>query len=252
VSEVNLPECLSPLVTHHPASVAYRITMSPHEWTWTQAEQEEIAKAVVERDAQLTALEQERGQLKAKLASLEKGLPVSELNVWDFWQGECDKAEALVTQLTRERDQLKAELAQAKAAFDPVLDWYDGDGRFTNFAEMLAGAIADLKSDRAEVLALRTHNAALIEACEAAKKWRDATVELPEANTVVAVFYGAKECDGADVGKWDGQKWILRSLKPESHCGIWKVLGWHPLPEPPEHWSFNTIDAAIALEKGEK
>lgn len=47
------PPSLSPFYTNHPASSAYRITMSPHEWTWTQEEQEQMAKAIVLRDAQI-------------------------------------------------------------------------------------------------------------------------------------------------------------------------------------------------------
>lgn len=46
-----LPDTLSPFHTNHPASSAYRITMSPHEWTWTQSEQEEMARALVQLDA---------------------------------------------------------------------------------------------------------------------------------------------------------------------------------------------------------
>ena len=48
-----LPPSLSPLLTDHPASCAYWITASPHEWTWTQAQQEAMARALVMRDAEL-------------------------------------------------------------------------------------------------------------------------------------------------------------------------------------------------------
>jgi hypothetical protein len=51
-----LPPSLSPFATSHPASSAYRITMSPHEWQWTQVEQEAMARALVQRDAQLLKL----------------------------------------------------------------------------------------------------------------------------------------------------------------------------------------------------
>jgi hypothetical protein len=44
-----------------PPSSAYRITLSPHEWTWTQAEQEEMARAVIES-------ERACHELKAELA----------------------------------------------------------------------------------------------------------------------------------------------------------------------------------------
>jgi hypothetical protein len=47
-----LPPNLSPFDTNHPASSAYRITMSEHEWTWTQAEQEAMAKAIVRLDGE--------------------------------------------------------------------------------------------------------------------------------------------------------------------------------------------------------
>jgi len=185
-----------------------------------------------------------------------------------------------VADVCRERDQLKAELAGIRQALQTEYRSPIGD---EDILDLMGNFIEHHKEKEAELAQARAHNAALLEACEKLKdesrnvplcadhaemwfcerhfkpgdcwfcdllKWRDAAVELPETNTVVAVFYGAKECDGADIGKWDGQKWILRSLKPESHCGIWKVLGWHPLPESPEHWSFNTIDAAIALENG--
>lgn len=59
-----LPESLSPFYTHHPASSAYRITLSPHEWTWTKEEQEAMAAAIVKLDA-------ERQLLKAKLSLLD-------------------------------------------------------------------------------------------------------------------------------------------------------------------------------------
>lgn len=37
-----------------PESVAYRIQLSPHEWTWTQEEQEAMASAVVRMDGELS------------------------------------------------------------------------------------------------------------------------------------------------------------------------------------------------------
>ena len=51
-----LPPSLSPLVTNHPASSAYRVTMSPHEWVWTHDEQVAMAKALVQRDAEVAKL----------------------------------------------------------------------------------------------------------------------------------------------------------------------------------------------------
>lgn len=45
-------ESIHPLENpEHPASVAYRITMSPHEWTWTQAEVENMARYIVCEDS---------------------------------------------------------------------------------------------------------------------------------------------------------------------------------------------------------
>jgi len=38
------------------ASVAYRITCSTCEWTWTQAEQEDMARAIVTDDAKIRVL----------------------------------------------------------------------------------------------------------------------------------------------------------------------------------------------------
>lgn len=45
-----LPKNLSPLICDHPASSAYRITGSSCEWTWNQAEQEAMARALVQLD----------------------------------------------------------------------------------------------------------------------------------------------------------------------------------------------------------
>lgn len=38
---------LHPIGTEHPASCAFWITCSPHEWTWKQSEQEEMARTIV-------------------------------------------------------------------------------------------------------------------------------------------------------------------------------------------------------------
>lgn len=54
----DLPANLSPLYASHPASCAYRITMSPHEWEWSQSEQEAIASALVQLDIERNKLEQ--------------------------------------------------------------------------------------------------------------------------------------------------------------------------------------------------
>jgi len=60
-----LPANLNPILTHHPASVAYRITLSPHEWTWTQEEVEAMARTVV-------LLDEERELLKKKLKEAQR------------------------------------------------------------------------------------------------------------------------------------------------------------------------------------
>jgi len=52
----DLPPSLSPFATNHPAGTAYRVTMSTCEWAWTQAEQEAMARAVVELDAARASL----------------------------------------------------------------------------------------------------------------------------------------------------------------------------------------------------
>lgn len=44
------PKSFSPFSTNHPASSAYRVTLSPHEWFWTPEEQVEIARALVQLD----------------------------------------------------------------------------------------------------------------------------------------------------------------------------------------------------------
>ncbi len=47
VKITDLPESLTPFATNHDASSAYRITMSPHEWEWTQKDQEAMAWALI-------------------------------------------------------------------------------------------------------------------------------------------------------------------------------------------------------------
>jgi hypothetical protein len=68
-----LPPSLSPFATSHPASSAYRITLSPHEWAWTQAEQEAMARAIVEMD-------REREQFQQLKLTVAKGLGVTPRN----------------------------------------------------------------------------------------------------------------------------------------------------------------------------
>ncbi len=66
--------CLSPVYTNHPASVAYRVTLSTHEWTWTQKEQEDMAEAVVQLDSIRIKLTAERDQLRHELKLGKKGV----------------------------------------------------------------------------------------------------------------------------------------------------------------------------------
>ena len=56
VSDATLPNNLHPLRSSHPASCAYRMDLSPHEWTWTQEEQQAMALALIQRDQQLSDL----------------------------------------------------------------------------------------------------------------------------------------------------------------------------------------------------
>lgn len=66
---------------------------------------------------------------------------------------------------TAERDALRADLAEAKKAFKPIEDWYDGnndDGHpLRTFAQMIGDAASDLKKDRAEANTLRAERDAL-------------------------------------------------------------------------------------------
>ena len=72
------------------------------------------------------------------------------------------------------------------------------------------------------------------------REWIDVNERLPDEGVIVAVFYGAKEVDGVDVGWVRKGTWWVKSLKPDSHCGTWKVLKWCHIPPMPckEQWSF--------------
>lgn len=48
-----------------------------------------------------------------------------------------------------------AQMRAVREAFEPVVDWYDGDGERTDLAGMVAEAVADLQQDRAALLGLR-------------------------------------------------------------------------------------------------
>lgn len=81
ISNMNkLPSNLSPLFTDHPSSCAYRITLSSHEWTWTQKEQEEMARTIVQLD-----IERNKKVIKKhkKKKCLIKNIIDGLIGVWD-------------------------------------------------------------------------------------------------------------------------------------------------------------------------
>ncbi len=80
--------------------------------------------------------------------------------------------------------------------------------------------------------------------------WIDVHDSLPEENSIVAVFYGAKEASGVDVGLLRDGQWLLKKLQIHDHDGIWKVLKWYPLPPWPEHWQF-TFGLGASHEEGQ-
>jgi predicted RNase H-like nuclease (RuvC/YqgF family) len=62
---------------------------------------------------------------------------------------------ALRQQIDRERDEfvrLKAEIERLREAFEPVRDWYDGDGERTDLAGMVQDAVTDLIVSRGSKL----------------------------------------------------------------------------------------------------
>jgi hypothetical protein len=65
-----------------------------------------------------------------------------------------DNMESMADQFAEQVDCLQAELDNLKAAFAPVLDWYDGDGECKDFPKMLRLAVEDLQRDRAELMAI--------------------------------------------------------------------------------------------------
>ncbi len=67
MTDAPLPPSLHPFSTYHPASAAYRMHLSPHEWTWTQSEQEAMAEAII-------ALDSERAQLRERFKILSSAL----------------------------------------------------------------------------------------------------------------------------------------------------------------------------------
>lgn len=82
-----LPPTFCPFHTSEPASCAYWITCSEHEWVWTQAEQEAMAKAIVDMDKERNSLRMALGGLLAALKKdSEAGLTAA-----------CVKAESMLT-----------------------------------------------------------------------------------------------------------------------------------------------------------
>ena len=79
------PHSLSPLVApEHPASVAYRVTLSPHEWKWTQTEQEDMACALVQLDEYRCRLERELAEARAEIVRLKR--PIRCHDVDEFYR----------------------------------------------------------------------------------------------------------------------------------------------------------------------
>ena len=59
---------------------------------------------------------------------------------------------------------------------DPVRDWYDGDGRHTDAASMIAEAIKDLQRDRMAILHLRQKVISLVDSIDGVQDWSDTRV----------------------------------------------------------------------------
>ena len=85
-----------------------------------ETERELHRKAIRERDAEIARLKEEVADLLAM----------------------ADADQSTLTQALR-------DLGKAKVAFEPVKDWYDGEGR-RSFPEMVATAVMDLQADRRE------------------------------------------------------------------------------------------------------
>jgi len=67
MTTTTLPPTFCPFHTTETASCAYWITCSPHEWVWTQAEQEAMAKAIVNMDKERNSLRMALGGLLSAL-----------------------------------------------------------------------------------------------------------------------------------------------------------------------------------------
>ena len=71
-----------------------------------------------------------------------------------------------------EIEKLKGENKKLCAALDPVRDWFDGDARNTDVAQMLTEAIIQLPIDRKELLRLSGEERNLREALETIARGR--------------------------------------------------------------------------------
>lgn len=72
-----------------------------------------------------------------------------------------------------EKDKLEVEGKKLKSTLDPILAWYDGDGRVTDYAVIIEGVVADLQRDRKELLKLSAEIGKL-HAEKGRTKWYDA------------------------------------------------------------------------------
>lgn len=57
-----------------------------------------------------------------------------------------------IKELQQQLKEATAKLQACRAAFEPVVDWYDGEGECDDLADMIAAAVGDLQEDRAQVL----------------------------------------------------------------------------------------------------
>lgn len=67
-----LPASFCPFHVSHEASAAYWITCSPHEWTWTQKEQEAMARAIVDSDKERNDMRMAIGNLLSVIKNENK------------------------------------------------------------------------------------------------------------------------------------------------------------------------------------
>ena len=89
----HLPDSLNPFDSDHPASAAYRMHLSPHEWTWTQEEQEAMARALIYRDSEAAVL---RRRIKAAQVAFcgDKSDGETAAEMFRILSGQNDRAEA--------------------------------------------------------------------------------------------------------------------------------------------------------------